>query len=172
MGHRVYNNCVMGVDFIIYMRAGCAYSLVMKPLMKVLVVSPDSLSRWGVIEKFKSIHEMHEVENADQALDFLDRNKTDLVITELEMPQLTGLELTRRIKMHFPEVMVVMFGQEKLAESFFKESGGFHFLEKSQVVTQIESVVGSVQAGITARDSLRAPAVDSIPKQSEIGILQ
>lgn len=47
----------------------------------------------------------------EQALEMLDELPTDIVITDLRVPQLGGLELLRRIREHYPEVSVLMLTQ-------------------------------------------------------------
>jgi len=47
----------------------------------------------------------------EQALTMLDDFPTDIVITDLRVPDLGGLELLRRIREHYPEVSVLMLTQ-------------------------------------------------------------
>ena len=47
----------------------------------------------------------------EQALDLLDEFPTDIVITDLRVPALGGLELLRRIREHYPEISVLMLTQ-------------------------------------------------------------
>ncbi|HEU5410326.1 MAG TPA: sigma-54 dependent transcriptional regulator [Candidatus Acidoferrales bacterium] len=47
----------------------------------------------------------------EQALDLLDELPTDIVITDLRVPELGGLEMLRRIREHYPEISVLMLTQ-------------------------------------------------------------
>lgn len=47
----------------------------------------------------------------EQALEILDEYPVDIVITDLRIPQLGGLELLRRIREHYPEVAVLVLTQ-------------------------------------------------------------
>lgn len=47
----------------------------------------------------------------EQALEILDELPVDMVITDLRVPELGGLELLRRLREHYPEVAVLMLTQ-------------------------------------------------------------
>ena len=47
----------------------------------------------------------------EEALDLLDEFPTDIVITDLRVPELGGLELLRRIREYYPEISVLMLTQ-------------------------------------------------------------
>ena len=51
------------------------------------------------------------VRTTEQALEMLDEIPTDIVITDLRVPELGGLELLRRIREHYPEISVLMLTQ-------------------------------------------------------------
>jgi DNA-binding NarL/FixJ family response regulator len=45
--------------------------------------------------------------NGNTALEFLSENKVDVLLTDLYMPQMTGIELTQKVKKRFPEVRIL-----------------------------------------------------------------
>ena len=67
-----------------------------------------------------------------QALALLAREPRDLVITDLKMPGMSGLELLKRIKDDFPEIIVIVvtaFGTIESAVEAMR-SGAFDYLIK------------------------------------------
>src|SRR5207247_8864612 len=69
---------------------------------------------------------------ADEALDLVRAQDPDLVITDLKMPGMDGLELLRRLKEGFPEIPVVVLtahGTVEAAVEAMKE-GALDFLTK------------------------------------------
>lgn len=52
-------------------------------------------------------------ENGTQAMQYLDGGSYDLVITDYMMPEMNGLELTRKIRAQYPSMpVIVMTGTE------------------------------------------------------------
>lgn len=45
--------------------------------------------------------------NGRQALDFLEKNKADVVLTDINMPIMDGIELNRQINIKYPDTLVV-----------------------------------------------------------------
>ncbi|WP_156403627.1 response regulator, partial [Lacticaseibacillus camelliae] len=66
------------------------------------------------------------------ALEYLDRNRVDIIVTDIQMPQISGLELVRHIKKSNPSAEIIIFtGYGSLA--YAKEAmkyGVRYFLEK------------------------------------------
>jgi DNA-binding NarL/FixJ family response regulator len=45
--------------------------------------------------------------DGNSALDFLNNNQVDVLLTDLYMPKMTGIELTQKVKKRFPEVKIL-----------------------------------------------------------------
>ncbi|MBL8911730.1 MAG: response regulator [Archangium sp.] len=85
---------------------------------KVLVVDDSPLTRELLVSLLESVG-YHVVQAVDggQAFELLNREAVDIVVTDLEMPRVDGLELTRRLKSHatlrtLPVVIVTTRGSE------------------------------------------------------------
>lgn len=81
-------------------------------MIKVLVVDDDHLVRKGFISmmpwKEHGLEVVGEAGNGRQALEFLQENPVDLLVTDLAMPVMTGIELMRQAKERFPDVLTVV----------------------------------------------------------------
>lgn len=77
----------------------------------ILVVDDEPMLREIFAEWFAGIAgTVCAAENGAKALEMLDQNKIDLVITDIRMPVLDGIGLLRRIKasgLHTPEVILI-----------------------------------------------------------------
>ena len=67
-------------------------------LERVLVVEGDLLSRFGVRDLLERDFEVLEAGNGKEALALLEGTRVDLVITDLVMPGMNGVDLTRAIR--------------------------------------------------------------------------
>jgi CheY-like chemotaxis protein len=57
----------------------------------------------------KAGHEVLPAISGAEALDILRSRRVDLVLTDLLMPGMTGADLAREVKMHHPQLPVVLF---------------------------------------------------------------
>lgn len=53
--------------------------------------------------------EVSAVHNAQEALDFIGKNSVDLVLTDVIMPGMNGIDLTKKLNQDFPETKIVVF---------------------------------------------------------------
>ena len=81
--------------------------------MKVLVVEDDKLARKGLISIMDwgkyGFEVVGDVQNGRKALEFLKDNEVDIVFTDIDMPEIDGIELMKRCKKEYPEVKFVVF---------------------------------------------------------------
>jgi len=78
-------------------------------IQRVLVADDDSLSREFMSEACRSFGlEVESVSSGEQAVERLRRSGIDLVLTDMRMPGISGIELVRTMGKDFPEVPVVL----------------------------------------------------------------
>lgn len=90
---------------------------------------------------------IEEAANAREAIDRIDRQAPDMVFMDIHLPEMNGLELTRRIKTCHPEVSVTVFTGYDAPEyaRAALDSGASHFLVKSSITADgIAALVASV----------------------------
>ena len=86
--------------------------------IKLLIIDDELVVQRSCIDIFnekRSKHgikyDVHAVSSADEALRILDKQRFDIVLTDLKMPGLSGIELLPMIKTSDPEtVIIVMTG--------------------------------------------------------------
>jgi len=85
--------------------------------------------------------------NGLSALDFLREKPTDLVLTDIQMPGLNGIELTQKIKEEFPEIRIIalsMFDKKEIINELITSGAEGYLLkdiEKSELLKAIRNVV-------------------------------
>jgi two-component system NtrC family response regulator len=76
---------------------------------RILVVDDEeNLRRVTQLRLQQAGYDVATAADGNQALAFLERNPRDLVLTDLRMPGLSGIELLERIKEAYPEVIVIL----------------------------------------------------------------
>ena len=83
----------------------------MKDLVKVLVVDDDSLVRDLLCEILtEEGYSASGVSNGIEALEKLEAGRFDLVISDVEMPEMTGIELAREMRSISSVPLILMSG--------------------------------------------------------------
>lgn len=80
-----------------------------KPLLDILVVDDEDYSLNSTkmqIEKYLK-SEVHTADNAEDALEFLKKKSCDLIMVDVLMPKISGLDLVKFIKERWPSQPVV-----------------------------------------------------------------
>lgn len=72
--------------------------------------------------KFKNSFQIASVEDPERALSILEFTNFDLIITDYDLPMISGLELLKQIKKDFPDIPVIFYtgqGNEEVAREAF-----------------------------------------------------
>ncbi len=87
-----------------------------------------------------------------EALEFIGQGVPDLVVTDLRMPEMNGLELVRAIKEQHPSLPVIVmtaYGSEDVA-LLALQAGAAGYVPKRRLATDLFEVVGDVLATVQA----------------------
>ena len=78
--------------------------------LKIFIVDDHQILIDGIESMLKGVAEFEVVGKSldgNLALKFLSENHVDVLLTDLYMPKMTGIELTQKVKKQFPEVKVL-----------------------------------------------------------------
>lgn len=130
--------------------------------IRVLLADDQDLIRAGfrmILAVEDSIEVVGEAADGRQAIDAVSRHRPDLVLMDVQMPDLDGIAATVRIKEQSPETKVVILttfdSDEYLFESL--QAGASGFLLKNSDPDDLVSAIHSVAEG----HALLAPEVTS-----------
>jgi DNA-binding NarL/FixJ family response regulator len=103
---------------------------------KILVVDDHEFFRRGVIltlNRFENLEVIGEAENGKQCLEFLKHTVPDIILMDIKMPEMDGIETTEQVMKQYPDIKVValtMFGDEEYLQNML-ENGIQGFLLKN-----------------------------------------
>ena len=83
-------------------------------MIRVLVVDDHAILRDGIrsiLESQDDIIVVGEASNGEEALDFVSKLVPDIVLMDISMPKMNGLEATRLVKEKIPQVKVLILTQ-------------------------------------------------------------
>ncbi len=110
----------------------------------ILIVDDEPLTRKSLFEILR--HRGYKVtcaESAEEALGYVERDRPDIVITDLKMPGLDGMQLLQKVKGIDEDISVVLmtaFGSIENAVEAMKE-GAYDYITKPIVDNEIEMVI-------------------------------
>ena len=100
---------------------------------KILLVDDEKEFVQTLSERLQTRNlESSIVYDGEQALEFVDKNQTDVMVLDLMMPGINGIEVLRRVKKEYPKVEVIILtghGSEK-ERAVSEELGAFAYLQK------------------------------------------
>lgn len=104
--------------------------------MRLLVVDDHFVVRSGIAASLSmeaDIEVVREVDSAEQALEVYRQQKPDLVLMDVRLPGMNGIEATAALRREFPEARVLMFTTYDGDEDIYRamQAGARGYLLKS-----------------------------------------
>lgn len=90
-----------------------------KTPIDTLIVDDHALFRAGLIKLIESnpgINIVGELSSGDGLLDFLSSKKVDLIILDISLPRINGLELIAQIKKNSPKTKILILSMHRVAD--------------------------------------------------------
>src|ERR671927_685588 len=120
--------------------------------MKVLIADDHGIVRSGLrmlLERQLDIEVIGEAADGAEARDLAVRERPDLAILDVKMPKLTGLQATREIKQHAPEVAVLILSMHDDERYLFEalKAGASGYVLKTQADADLLSAIRAVERG-------------------------
>jgi len=115
-------------------------------LKKVLIVDDEETLTWSMaksLSKDKDKYEVMIANNGREALGLLKKDKIDLVISDIRMPDINGLDLLVRIKMEHPQTKVIImtaYGSTDVQKEANRR-GSLFYIEKPFEINDIRKII-------------------------------
>ena len=117
--------------------------------IKILIADDDSSMRMALSESLESCgFEVETAENGADALHKFEKGKFEIVVTDMRMPKMTGMDVLRgvkRISPKTPVILITAYGTVKTAVEAMKE-GASEFIMKPFSLDDLEFAVKNVLA--------------------------
>jgi two-component system NtrC family response regulator len=125
---------------------------------RILVVDDDESLRWVTQAQLQqSGYDVAAAANAASALEQLRNLPADLVITDLKMPGMSGLDLLKEIRAAYPEIIVIMvtaFGTVENAVEAMK-AGAYDYITKPVNMDELRLIVNRGFENLDLREEVR-----------------
>jgi DNA-binding NarL/FixJ family response regulator len=121
-------------------------------MIRILLVDDHELMRKGIramLERNSSFEVCAEATSGLEAIELAEKHRPDVVVLDVTMPGLGGLDAARRISAEVPETHILMFtihDDEEMVRNTL-DAGAHGYILKSDASTRLETAVEAVANG-------------------------
>ena len=145
----------------------------------VLIIEDHALTRFGLRTAFESAEifdRILEAQNAKNGIELIEKNPVDIVIMDLGLPDMNGIEATKLIKDKYSNIKVVILSSHEQEEDVIKtvRAGASAYCTKDVAPEKLIDIAQSVLKGAAWFDPKVADYVlkaatgtPSLPEQTE-----
>ncbi|MBL0049907.1 MAG: response regulator transcription factor [Bacteroidetes bacterium] len=147
---------------------------VIKTPIKILLVDDHQMMLDGLGSLLKSEKRFDLTgfcTSAKDALELIAANLPDIVITDINMPGMNGVELTRNIKKYFPQIKVLalsMFGERSTISEMLEAGISGYILKNTGKEELIRALVKIYEGGLFFGDEITSEMMKSITEKTEV----
>src|SRR5258708_32122677 len=110
------------------------------------LIEDDQAVRQMLDMLFSGTHECHTADRAEQALEFLEFQTYDVVITDISMPGLGGVEILKHIKLRHAIPVIVISASVDQYRDIVMKMGAFACFSKPLSLDELEDTVAEAIA--------------------------
>ena len=138
-------------------------------MKKILIIDDeeDMLQSLRKILSQRSIYQVTTIQDSKQALQLVLREKFDLILTDLKMGEVSGLDILKAALGKFPDAKVIMISGYGTIEASVEamQEGAFDFIEKPFTSRKLFTCIDRVFGQATGEQST---SVDTLAKGAEL----
>jgi len=122
-------------------------------MIRILLVEDHELIRMGLsimINKADDMKLIGQAENGLQGVDFAKQLSPDIILMDIGLPNIDGIEATKRIKDFNPQIKVLIFTSRDSNDDVFSafKSGADGYIMKGASTETIHTAIRSVNEGV------------------------
>jgi len=141
-------------------------------MIKITIADDQILLRKSlgqILSTDKDIHVIDMVSNGQEAINSCKMNKPDILLMDIEMPEMDGITALRKIKDEFTDIKVIILttfeNSENIVESFLAEADGY--ITKDIDCDELIATIKCVDYGLTViHESVKRIMVSRFKKLS------
>ena len=108
----------------------------------LLLIDDDSAVLGILYDLLCETYECHTADRAEQALEYLKVQTYDVIVTDISMPGLGGVEILKRVKKEHPTTpIIVISGMDVEEKEKLLEMGVFAFFRKPFKLEEVEDAI-------------------------------
>jgi two-component system, response regulator, stage 0 sporulation protein F len=120
---------------------------IVKDQKRILVVDDEENARIGLSRLLaKEGFTVDSVANGFEALNYLRQQEVNLVVTDINMPEMNGIAFLRELNKSFPNTNVIMVTAYGGVESYIEAMnlGAFEYVNKPVKIEELKSILRKI----------------------------
>ena len=144
--------------------------------IRVLLADDHKLVRAGIrslLERLPDVEVIAEASDGREAIRLVEKNEPQVVLMDLAMPELNGLEATRHLTKAFPNLRVVILSIYSDEEHVYQalRAGAAGYLMKGAATEELELAIRSVAHGETyLSPPVSKPVIMEYIRRTNVGL--
>lgn len=120
--------------------------------IKILLVEDHELTRKGIaysLKTFPDIEIIGDVDNGKKAVDFISSKKPDVILMDIAMPVMNGIDATKKINESYPDIKIIMLTSINEKQSVLSafHSGANAYCMKDIKSEELINIIKAVMTG-------------------------
>ena len=120
--------------------------------IKILLVEDHELTRKGIaysLKTFPDIEIIGDVDNGKKAVDFISSKKPDVILMDIAMPVMNGIDATKKINEEYPDIKIIMLTSINEKQSVLSafHSGANAYCMKDIKSEELINIIKAVMTG-------------------------
>lgn len=142
-------------------------------MWRLLLVDDQAIVRQGLkvmLEQDEKLRVAHEAENGQEAIDILEKHMVDVILMDIRMPRMNGIEATRLIKQRWSQVKILIlttFNDEEYAMEALRDGADGFLLKTADSEQLIKAVYSCMSGGMTIHDEVAAKVVPRLLRKDD-----
>lgn len=142
-------------------------------MINVLIAEDQAIVRNGlkmIIEQDKEIKVVAEAADGKVVLELVKSHHVDLILMDVRMPVMDGLEATKRIRAEYPSIKILIlttFNDEEYAIKAFREGANGFLLKSADGESLINSIKSCLAGGMSIHDDVAAKVMPKLLKENK-----
>ncbi|MCT6923201.1 response regulator transcription factor [Metasolibacillus sp.] len=140
--------------------------------VRILLVEDQAIVRNGlkmILEQDEALSVVAEASNGIEALTLLEQQSIDLVLLDIHMPEMNGIEATKHIRSRFPTMKILIlttFDDEEYAYQTLKDGANGFLVKSSEPKKLIASIHSVFAGGMVLQEEVAAKLVPKLLQQT------
>jgi DNA-binding NtrC family response regulator len=130
----------------------CGETFVSRPAKRILLVDDEENARIALSRLLsREGYLVDAVANGYEALNYLREQDVNLIVTDINMPEMDGIAFLRELNRNFPNSNVIMITAYGGVESYIEaiNLGAFEYINKPVKIEELKSIMNKIFREVT-----------------------